>query len=185
MLPPPLVLVLLILGLAYPMLEIAVLIKAGAVIGFWPTLGIVIGTAILGMRVLQAHGFMVIRRLSEAVNSGRTPFLPMIEGGVLFVAGLCLIAPGLITDVIGLILLIPPVRHLVATLLHDRVWGLPRAATDTSRRQPPEPDIDTPDPDARRGSRGPPADGPVIDGEFERLDERPLDPKNGRGKPRN
>mgnify|MGYP000930301451 CR=1 FL=1 len=185
MLLPPLALVLLILGIAYPMLEIAVLIKAGSVLGFWPTLAIVVGTAILGMRVLQAHGFMVIHRLSEAVKSGRTPFLPMIEGGVLFLAGLCLIAPGLITDAIGFVLLIPPVRHFVATLLHDRVWGLPRAAPGNTRQAPPEPDIETPGPNARRSSHSPPAEGPVIEGEFERIDERPIDPRTGRGKPRN
>lgn len=180
LLQPPFGLVLILLGIAYPMLEIALLIKTASVIGFWPTFAIVLATAVIGMRVLQEHGFVVMRRLSEALRSGRTPFQPMIEGGVLFFAGLCLLAPGLITDVIGLLLLIPPVRHLLAVYLHDRVWGLPReepgpdpkntgsGPTPGAKELPPE--------QPASGQRGA-TDGPIIEGEFERIDERPIDPK--------
>lgn len=177
-LPPHIGLILLLLAIAFPMLEIAVLIKVGAAIGFWGTLGIVVGTGLIGVSVLQQHGFVVMRRLTESLNSGRTPFLPMIEGGVMFVAGICLIAPGVITDTIGLVLLIPGVRQALATYLHDKVWGLPgRDGEEQVTR--PQPEMD---PGPGRPGRRPGTDGPVIDGEFERLDERPLDPRGPQGR---
>lgn len=177
-LPPPIGLILLLLGIAFPMLEIAVLIKVGSAIGFWAILGIIVGTGLIGVSVLQQHGFVVMRRLSESLNSGHTPFLPMIEGGVMFVAGICLIAPGLITDTMGLVLLIPGVRQSLAAYLHDRVWGLPAKAGEEQAAQP-QPDLK---PGAGRASRRPESDGPVIEGEFERLDEKPLDPRNPKGR---
>lgn len=173
LLSPPIGLALILLGLAYPMLEIALLIKVGSLIGFWPTLTIVIGTAILGMRVLQEHGLIVVRRLSEALNSGRTPFLPMIEGGVLFFAGLCLVAPGLITDAVGCVLLVPRIRRAAAVYLHDRVWGLPRGRREEDAGDTPTQSEEMPHQQRDSSST---SNGPIIEGEFERLDERPIDP---------
>ena len=178
LLSPPLGLVLILIAIAYPMLEVALLIKIGSVIGFWPTFAIVLGTAVVGMRVLQEHGFIVMRRLSDALRSGRTPFLPMIEGGILFFAGLCLVAPGIITDIIGLLLLIPPVRHLAAVYLHDRVWGLPRTETAAEPpRSPGDGPFSSAPPEDRSSNGSSAAEGPIIEGEFERLDERPVDQK--------
>lgn len=166
---PSLGLIILILIVALPLLEIAVLIKAGAVLGVWATLGIVLGTAFLGVMVFRLQGPGVARRAFGQMRDGAPPLEPLIESGLLAFAGACLIAPGLITDTVGLLLLVPPLRRLLARTIASR-------GTVVVRRGK-----------SRDGSpRGTDA-GLTIDGDFERLGERelpdPKAPRDGRSPP--
>lgn len=113
-------LLILLLIIALPLLEIALLIKVGAMIGVWPTLLIILATGIVGLTVFQQQGVGVARRAYDRMQSGEPPLEPMIESGLLAFAGGCLIAPGLITDAIGLVLLIPPVRQSIARMIARR-----------------------------------------------------------------
>lgn len=149
--------------LASPLVELAVLIRAGQLIGIPATLAIVIATALLGLLMMQRQGFSALDRARQDLSAGRAPLLPVAEGGLVFLAGVLLILPGLIGDTIGLLLLLPPLRRAVAQ------WGLGRLAarglttvsTLRSRRE-------TPDQPPRRGGMPP---GPVIEGEYTRIDE--------------
>lgn len=159
----------LILLVAIPLIELAILIKAGQWIGFWPTLAIVIATFVVGAVVVSRSGLSSAMKTREALARGEPPVTAMLEGALLAVGGVLLMTPGLIADVAGLLLLLPPVRTLIArmALRNAIVAGEVRverhrttstASGDFARQRPDIPGA---------------SDGPVIEGEFERLDERP------------
>jgi len=169
-------LLLLFLFLAYPMLEIALMIKVGRAIGIFPLLGIILATAIIGALTLRHKGVTLLRRVSESMAEGRPPIQPAFDGALLGIAGLLLIAPGLITDGLGLILLIPFVRHFIIKHVWHRftVMESTHAGESAATREPDEDQIRDPFRRERRPPRGP----LVIEGEYERIDEKPIDPKN-------
>src|SRR5262249_25962380 len=94
-----------------PLVEIAVLIKVGEAIGFWPTMLLLIAAALLGSIVIREQGLSMVGRAFEAMREGRVPLEPMLDSYVVIMAGLLLIIPGLISDAIALLLLIPPLRR--------------------------------------------------------------------------
>ena len=100
--------------LALPLLEIALLIRAGQKLGLWPVMAIIVGTGILGIAVLVRQRFAVVSGVMNAVNEGKPPLAPVLNGAFLVLAGGLLFSPGLICDAAGLLLLIPPIRRLVA-----------------------------------------------------------------------
>ncbi|MGE0767997.1 MAG: FxsA family protein [Hyphomicrobiaceae bacterium] len=162
----------LIILIALPLIEIAVLIKAGQWIGFWPVMGLVIGTFLLGSAVLGRSGLASAIKVREALSRGDPPVGAMLDSAMVVVAAILLMTPGLIADVLGALLLIPPIRRALMhfALRNAIVVGTVTTERETyaeSRRAPP-------------GGQEPASDagsnGPVIDGEFERLDERPVNP---------
>jgi UPF0716 protein FxsA len=160
--------------IALPLVELAILIKTGQTIGFWPTMGIVMGTGLLGAHILMRQSWTTMRRMQEAVSKGQPPVAPVVDGAFLVVAGALLITPGLISDAVAILLLIPPVRRMVARgLLHAmaRRAKIRLAVMDTRRRK------------GRGQARSPagPGRGPVIDGEFERVDEKETGPHRPKG----
>jgi UPF0716 protein FxsA len=165
---PPLALILILLLVALPLLELAILIKVGSVIGIAATFAIIFGTAIAGVTIVRHQGFGVARRGFAAMRAGQPPVESMLDGMMLMFAGGCLIAPGLLTDVLGALLLIPPLRQFVARffLRGGFTATVVRARAFKRPRQGP-------------GSRG---DGPTIEADYERLDETNGDHKHhGKG----
>jgi UPF0716 protein FxsA len=151
-----------------PVLELAVLVKTGQLIGFWATLALVMVTATSGALILSQQGFSATRRALEAMSEGRMPVAPVLDGVFLMLAGALLLTPGLITDVFALLLLVPPVRRAIARWSVRRML---RGADVHVYRSDPE-------------SQPPPAPGgkgPIIEGEFERLGEKPTAPRKGNG----
>ena len=106
-------LALLLVFVAYPLLELALLIRAGQAIGFWPVLAIINGTGLLGVAILRRQGFKVVEKVSAALEEGREPVAPLADSALVFAAGSMLISPGLVGDTMGLLLLIPQLRHLI------------------------------------------------------------------------
>lgn len=172
--------VLFLLFVAIPLLEIAVLIKVGQSLGFWPTLAIVIGTALIGTKLLHDQGFAALTSANKAVRAGKPPLEAVVDGVFLIAAGALLVSPGLITDCLGIMLLIPPLRRAIAK------WALARLLATS------EFEIAVFGEDIIKPEGGKPADsvrprsnpgGPgVIEGEFERLDETTIDPRR-KGEP--
>ena len=99
-------LVLFALLTVLPLIEIALLVKFGQLVGVWLTLVVVVGTAILGAGILQRQGFTTMMRTQEAMMRGEPPVGAMMDGAMMVMAGFFLILPGLITDTMGLLLLI-------------------------------------------------------------------------------
>lgn len=102
---------LLFLFIVIPFIEISLLIKLGSAIGFWPTMLIQVGTGILGASLARLQGFLVWQKIVGALQLGKIPTEDMLSGLLIFAAGLVLMTPGLLTDLVGFALLIPITRN--------------------------------------------------------------------------
>lgn len=141
---------LFILFLTIPLVEIYFLIQVGEVIGAWPTVLLVVITAVLGVWLLRWQGLSTLARVQTSLQHGELPAQAMLEGMLLLVAGALLLTPGFVTDGFGFLILVPPLRHRMAGWLLQR--GLLQAG------MPP------------RSSQSPP-DQRTIEGEFEKRDD--------------
>jgi len=112
--------VLLLAFVITPIVEIAVFIEIGDVIGLWPTLAIVVITAMAGTAMLRAQGLATFASAQQCIARGEFPVRQVFDGACLLVAGALLLTPGFVTDGIGLALFLPPVRNLL------RRWVLSR-----------------------------------------------------------
>ncbi len=123
----------LLIFLAVPILEIALFIQVGGLIGLWPTLGLVILTAVAGLTLMRAQGLNALNRLQTRVAAGDDPSGPIADAAMILVAGVLLLIPGFFTDALGLVLLIPAARAVLlrraAGRLRTRSFDLhPRGA---------------------------------------------------------
>lgn len=96
-----------------PFLEIAGFIVVGGWIGVLPTLLLIIGTTVLGLLIMRANGFAMLMQIQRKMAAGQHPELDVLSGAMVMLAGLLLVIPGFITDIVGLLLLIQPVRLLI------------------------------------------------------------------------
>jgi UPF0716 protein FxsA len=103
---------LLIFIIAFPLVEILILIKLGEMIGFWSTVLLVIGMGLAGAMLARLEGLRNFLAIQDELRKGRVPGDKMIDMLILFAAGIFLMIPGLISDLVGLFLLLPPTRHL-------------------------------------------------------------------------
>ncbi|MCB1509391.1 MAG: FxsA family protein [Hyphomicrobiaceae bacterium] len=169
---------ILLLFIAVPLIELALLIKLGTWVGVLPTVALVILTAVVGTFVLRQQGLQTMMRLNEMMARGEPPVGPVVEGALLLLAGAFLLTPGILTDSIGFLLLIPPVRQTAASLCLKWLLrhGSIQVTTFGRRRETSTTSPGTSEPPGRSRQDGP---GPVIEGEFERLDERTTRPGSG------
>ena len=98
---------------ALPIVEIALFIQVGGMIGVWATLALVVLAAVAGMAVIRSQGAHAWLQAQRSLAELRDPSRPLAHGMMLMIAGALLILPGFFTDILGLLLLIPPVRDLV------------------------------------------------------------------------
>ena len=111
---------LLLLFTIVPLVELFLLVKLGTVVGVGPTVALVIFTGILGAWLARQQGLGVLRRLSEDLAKGRLPAEALIDGLLIVVAGAVLLTPGLLTDALGFLLLVPRTRAAVRRLVAAR-----------------------------------------------------------------
>lgn len=104
---------LLWLIIALPIVEIALFIQIGGLIGVWAVLGLVVLAAVLGLAVIRSQGAHAWLEAQRSLAQLRDPSRPLAHGVMLMIAGVLLIVPGFFTDIVALLLLIPPVRNLV------------------------------------------------------------------------
>lgn len=143
------------LFLLFPLIELAVLIKVGSVIGVFPTLLLLVATALLGSFMLRIAGVATAWRARERLARGELPEQEMLEGLMIAVGGGLLLLPGFISDLFGLVCIIPFTRHLIIRRV------LQRAARQAERQR-----AFSDDPLARNQPRH-----NVIEGEYERRDD--------------
>lgn len=99
--------------LAIPLAEIAVFVVVGQQIGLFPTLALVLITAVAGSILLRIQGFNLLSRMQRELAQHRLPGRELVHGVMILVAGLLLLTPGFVTDTLGLLLFIPAIRDLV------------------------------------------------------------------------
>lgn len=130
---------LFVIFILVPLIEIGLFIQVGGWIGLWPTLGLVLGMAVLGSWLLKRQGMMALSDVQRSAQDLRDPTEPIAHGFLIIFAGLLMITPGFFTDLIGLSLLFRPVRSLVLRQIASRF----RVQTDFADRgrHPPQSDI--------------------------------------------
>jgi len=136
--------------LAVPLIEIGLFIQVGGAIGLWPTLGIVILTAIIGTSLVRSQGIMALSNLRNSFSRLDDPTEHLAHGAMILLAGALLLTPGFFTDGIGFALLVPPVRKAVFNYLRKHVHIQKFNIGGTGQARPQDRD--------------------VIDGEFHELD---------------
>lgn len=112
---------LLLLFLVTPVVELALLIKLGDVIGFWPTVGIILVTGITGSYLAKREGLSVWQRFNRRLHEGGLPGKELLDGVIILMAGALLITPGVLTDVVGFLGLLPPTRALIRKAATRRI----------------------------------------------------------------
>jgi UPF0716 protein FxsA len=145
-----------LLFLVFPFLELALLIKVGGVIGVLPTLLLLIVSAVLGSTLLRVAGLATALRAREKLARGEAPEREMLEGMLVALGGGLLILPGFISDVMGLLCLLPFTRRLILRRL------LARIEEQAMRQRAFADDLQ---------ARNAPERPNVIEGEFERRDQ--------------
>ena len=137
--------------LAIPVFEIGLFIQVGGLIGLWPTLGLVLLSAVAGTLLVRSQGKQTLADLRRSMAELTDPSEPLAHGAMILFAGALLLTPGFFTDIVGFALLIPPVRLAAFRWLRSRIriQGFPMGG-------------------ARAATRPMTNDG-VIDGEFEEL----------------
>lgn len=110
---------LLLLFTVVPIVELGLLVQLGRFIGLAPTIAIVLVTGIVGASLARWQGLATLRRVQADMADGRVPTGPLVDGLLILVAGAVLLTPGLLTDVLGFLLLIPPTRAAVRRRLAE------------------------------------------------------------------
>lgn len=105
--------ILLLAFIGVPLIEIAVLIQVGGWIGLWPTLGLILVTAIVGSLELRSQGLATVAKLRQQLDQGELPAQTLFDGVCLLFAGALLLTPGFVTDILGMALFLPPFRRLL------------------------------------------------------------------------
>ncbi|SDD64118.1 FxsA family protein [Ruegeria marina] len=139
--------------LLVPIIEIALFIQIGGLIGLWPTLAIVVLTAVLGTWLVRTQGRMALAQLQRAFSDLDDPTEPLAHGAMILFSGALLLTPGFFTDALGFALLVPAVRVAVFRYLRSRI-------TVTQFQMGPGAGFGGP-----KGTYG--GSGDVIDGEWE------------------
>jgi len=112
---------LVALFIVVPIVEIWVIIEIGSLIGVWPTIALLIADALLGSLLLRHQGRGAWRRFNEALAQRRFPGREVADGLLIAIGGTLLLTPGFVTDIFGLILLVPPTRAIVRRLMRGYV----------------------------------------------------------------
>ena len=114
-------LALLALFIVVPLAELYVILKVGDAIGVLWTIGLLVADSLIGSVLLRTQGRVVWRRFNEALTQGRMPHREVIDGVLVIFGGAFLLTPGFITDVVGLLLLLPPTRAVIRRVVVRRL----------------------------------------------------------------
>ena len=136
---------LVALFIVIPLIEIAVIIQVGQWLGVVNTIGLLLLVSVVGAWLVKRQGLGVLRRIRDQQQAGQVPAAAVFDGALILVAGVLLVFPGFVTDAMGLLLLLPPVRAGVRAFLRRRftrrvqVVRSVRTATWSQADRPPYP----------------------------------------------
>ncbi|WP_413113790.1 FxsA family protein [Thaumasiovibrio sp. DFM-14] len=163
--------ILLLLFIFVPIIEIALFVQVGGVLGLWPTLSLVLLTAVVGASLVRSQGIMTLMSVQQRLQQGEMPAQQILEGVMLAVCGVLLLTPGFMTDALGMLVLLPVPRAYLAQEIMKRVKvqtmgqagfqaGFGHQQDPFSSQQPPH--------DRSQSSRN----GDIYEGEFEHKDDK-------------
>jgi UPF0716 protein FxsA len=157
---------LVILFVLVPIAELALIIQVGEAIGVWWTIGLLVADSVLGSALMRSQGRAAWRRFNEATGAGRVPAREAIDGVLVIFGGALLLTPGFISDVLGLLLLLPPTRAVARRLLVRR-FAQRMVASVTGARGARRGPVAT---GSQNGHREYDVEGRAVDLETDRLD---------------
>jgi UPF0716 protein FxsA len=128
---------LLLLFIVIPLLELYVILQVGEAIGVLPTIALLVADSLLGAALMRSQGRLAWRRFNLAVSEGRVPAREAIDGVLVVFGGALLLTPGFVTDILGVLLLLPFTRPIARRVLVRRFAGRMVASARTSGRRPP------------------------------------------------
>ncbi len=120
---------LLLLFIAVPVVELVLLIEIGQRVGTLATIGLIMGTGIVGASLARQQGISTLARLRKDLDDGRLPAEPLVDGVLILVAAALLVTPGVLTDLIGFLCLVPACRRLLKRSLKRRFERAVREGT--------------------------------------------------------
>lgn len=132
---------MLALFVLLPLIEIALFVLVGGWLGLWPTLGLVVLAAVVGMALVRNQGFAALRDLQRSAQGMGDPARPLAHGALIVLAGFLLLLPGFFTDLLALPLLVPALRSLILRQLAARMVVVSATARTTRRWPGPGADI--------------------------------------------
>ena len=112
---------LLLAFIAVPLIEIGLFIQVGGIIGLWPTLLVVLLTAVVGTWLVRSQGAQTLKNLQRSFKNMKDPTEPLAHGAMILLAGALLLTPGFFTDAIGFLLLFPPFRVFVMNNIKSKL----------------------------------------------------------------
>ena len=142
---------LLTIFIIIPLMEISLFYAVGSEIGLIPTLLLCLITAMIGWYLVRQQGFETLMKGQKSLSDGYLPLQELFDGFCIVVAGAVLLTPGFVTDFIGFMLLIPPVRVFLRSQMSDRMHFY----SEDGRQEPPN----------RR------TDPDILDGDYKRIDD--------------
>jgi UPF0716 protein FxsA len=116
-------LLLVLLFIVVPIAELFVLYQVGSAIGLLPTIALLFLDSVLGAALMRSQGRAAWVRFNRAIAEGRVPGREVIDGALVIFGGALLLTPGFLSDVLGLLLLLPPTRAVIRTVLVRRFTG--------------------------------------------------------------
>ena len=111
---------LVALFIAVPIVEITVIVQVADVIGGWNTIGLMIVVSVVGAWLARHEGFVTLRRIQDSLSRGEIPGDHLVDGGLILFAGLLMLTPGFVTDLLALAVLFPPTRVGFRAVLRRR-----------------------------------------------------------------
>ena len=113
--------ILVVLFIAVPFAELYVLLQVGHAIGVVNTLGLLIFVSVVGAWLAKREGLGVLRRMQRSVDAGRVPGTELVDAFLILLAAALMLTPGFLTDILAILLLLPPVRAVVRRELRRRL----------------------------------------------------------------
>lgn len=129
---------ILLAFIAVPVIEIGLFIQVGGVIGLWPTLLIVILTAIAGSWLVRNQGMVALTNLKSSINEMQDPTESLASGAMILVAGVLLLTPGFFTDAVGFLFLIPTTRNWIIAAMRNKIKTSQFEFHSTTQHNPPQ-----------------------------------------------
>lgn len=113
--------ILLLLFIFVPIIEIGLFIQLGGFLGLWPTISLVLITAFVGASLVRSQGLQTLMSVQTRLQQGELPAQQIVEGVMLAIAGVLLLTPGFMTDALGMLVLLPTTRGMIAKKLMEKM----------------------------------------------------------------
>ncbi|WP_439146491.1 FxsA family protein [Vibrio sp.] len=113
--------ILLLLFIFVPIIEIGLFIQVGGFLGLWPTIALVLITAFVGASLVRSQGIQTLMSVQGRLQQGEIPAQQILEGVMLAVAGVLLLTPGFMTDALGMLVLLPAPRAMIAKKMMEKM----------------------------------------------------------------